>query len=147
MLAAITVAIVSSKNSAGSGGPALTPVAAAPPPGSVRAPVVPASAAGRAALLANTRAANQIVDASISTEIARLPGVPIVINQWASWCTNCRAEFPFFQQAGRRYASRVAFVGLDAQDARSDAQAFLKQFPRSISIAITRSPTSTSAGT
>jgi thiol-disulfide isomerase/thioredoxin len=53
----------------------------------------------------------------------------VVINQWASWCTNCKFEFPFFQQAGRADANRVAFVGLDSQDSRSNAQAFLAQFP------------------
>ncbi len=128
LLGAITLTIVSSKRGTGGGGPRLTPVAAAPQPSSPPQ-TGPASSGARAVLLANTRSANQVLDGPISSEIARLKGVPIVINQWASWCTNCRAEFPFFQQAGRQYAARVAFVGLDSQDARGDALAFLKQFP------------------
>ena len=75
------------------------------------------------------REANRILDSTIQAKLAQLRGVPVVINQWASWCTNCRAEFPFFQQAGRQDANRVAFVGLDSQDSRSNAQAFLHQFP------------------
>jgi thiol-disulfide isomerase/thioredoxin len=38
-------------------------------------------------------------------------------------------EFPFFQHLSKRYAGRVAFVGVDSQDSRSDAAAFLKKFP------------------
>ncbi len=61
--------------------------------------------------------------------MAQLPGVSVVINQWASWCTNCKFEFPFFQQAARQDVGRVAFVGLDSQDSHSNAQAFLSHFP------------------
>jgi thiol-disulfide isomerase/thioredoxin len=86
-------------------------------------------AAARAVLAANAAQANQVLDTTIQAEEARLPGVPLVINQWASWCTNCKFEFPFFQQAARGDANRVAFVGLDSQDSRSNAQAFLAQFP------------------
>jgi thiol-disulfide isomerase/thioredoxin len=75
------------------------------------------------------RQADQILDTNIEAKVAQLAGLPVVINQWASWCTNCRFEFPFFQQAGRQEANRVAFVGLDSQDSQSSAQAFLRQFP------------------
>lgn len=53
----------------------------------------------------------------------------MVINQWASWCPDCRAEFPFFRLESQRYERQVAFVGLDAQDQRSSAEAFLKALP------------------
>jgi thiol-disulfide isomerase/thioredoxin len=79
-------------------------------------------------LTANVRQANQILDTTIQAKVAQLPGVPVVINQWASWCTNCRCEFPFSQRAGRQDSGRVAFVGLDSQDSQSSAQAFLRQF-------------------
>jgi cytochrome c biogenesis protein CcmG/thiol:disulfide interchange protein DsbE len=58
-----------------------------------------------------------------------LRGSPVVVNQWASWCGPCRSEFPFFQHLARRYQGRVAFLGVDSKDSRSDAEAFLKQFP------------------
>jgi thiol:disulfide interchange protein len=108
--------------------PALPPVANPAAQAALTGPT-PTRAAARAVLAANAAKANQILDTTIQAELARLPGVPVVINQWASWCTNCKFEFPFFQQAARADANRVAFVGLDSQDSQSKAQAFLAQFP------------------
>jgi thiol-disulfide isomerase/thioredoxin len=73
--------------------------------------------------------ANQVVDTPLQTELAKLRGVPVVVNQWASWCPNCKFEFPFFQRQAKRLRKRVAFLGLDARDSRGDAEAFLRQFP------------------
>lgn len=53
---------------------------------------------------------------SIGDKLAALRGVPVVVNQWASWCTSCRAEFGFFQQLSEQLRDRVAFAGLDSQD-------------------------------
>jgi thiol-disulfide isomerase/thioredoxin len=124
-LAVVTTVIVSSNTSSA---PPPTPIADSATQPVLAGPVHTPTAA-RAVLAANAAKANQILDASIQAEVARLRGVPVVINQWASWCTNCKFEFPFFQQAGRADANRVAFVGLDSQDSRSNAQAFLAQFP------------------
>ncbi|MEO7557052.1 MAG: TlpA disulfide reductase family protein [Acidimicrobiales bacterium] len=57
-----------------------------------------------------------------------LEGRPIVVNVWASWCAPCRVEAPLLQKAFARYGGAVAFVGVDANDARDDAQAFLAEF-------------------
>lgn len=124
VLAVVTVAFVSSRSSS----PSLPP-AAPSAKALAQASSAPAGASARAELTANVREANQIIDTTIQAKLAQLTGVPLVINQWASWCTNCRAEFGFFQQAGRQDSGRVAFVGLDSQDSRSNAQAFLGQFP------------------
>jgi thiol-disulfide isomerase/thioredoxin len=125
VLAVVTVVIVSSR---GSTAPSLPP--AAPSSQALAlASSAPVGGSTRTKLTANVSQANQIIDTSIQTKVAQLAGLPVVINQWASWCTNCRAEFPFFQQAGRQDSGRVAFVGLDSQDSRSNAQAFLRHFP------------------
>ncbi|MGH2761932.1 MAG: TlpA family protein disulfide reductase [Thermoleophilaceae bacterium] len=58
-----------------------------------------------------------------------LRGHPVVVNQWASWCTSCRFEFPFFAEAVKRHRARVAFVGLDSQDERGAAEDFMREVP------------------
>jgi cytochrome c biogenesis protein CcmG/thiol:disulfide interchange protein DsbE len=58
-----------------------------------------------------------------------LRGTPVVLNLWASWCTPCRDEAESLQRswsvAGRR---GVLFLGLDIQDLRGDARAFIDEF-------------------
>jgi thiol-disulfide isomerase/thioredoxin len=76
--------------------------------------------------------ANELLDgnpAAFKARLADLRGVPVVVNQWASWCGPCRFEFPFFQHLAKRYEGRVAFLGVDSQDNRGDAEAFLKKLP------------------
>jgi cytochrome c biogenesis protein CcmG/thiol:disulfide interchange protein DsbE len=55
-------------------------------------------------------------------------GKPIVVNFWASWCGPCADEAPILQDAARRNAGRITFVGVDVQDIDSDAQAFLRKY-------------------
>jgi cytochrome c biogenesis protein CcmG, thiol:disulfide interchange protein DsbE len=62
-------------------------------------------------------------------ELQRLQGRPVVVNQWASWCGPCRAEFPIFQRLAERYRGRVAFLGVNSQDSRQDAEKFLTEYP------------------
>lgn len=58
-----------------------------------------------------------------------LRGLPVVVNKWASWCGPCRAEFPEFQTVAQKLGNRVAFLGVNVNDAESDANAFLSKFP------------------
>jgi thiol-disulfide isomerase/thioredoxin len=83
-------------------------------------------------LAALHRQANELLGgtrAEFDARLDELKGYPIVVNKWASWCPPCRAEFPYFQQASLRFGKRVAFLGLDGNDADDDARAFLKRFP------------------
>lgn len=63
--------------------------------------------------------------------LAELRGYPVVvINQWASWCGPCRFEFPLlFRDQAEELKGRVAFVGVNSQDSRSDAAKFLQELP------------------
>ncbi len=61
--------------------------------------------------------------------IQELRGTPVVLNFWASWCEPCREEAPLLQSAWERSGGDgVLFLGLDMQDARPDARAFIEQF-------------------
>lgn len=118
-IAAVTFAIVSSRSGQDTVGRASAPQ-----------PTPPAQVSGLSRpIAANVREANRVIDTPIQTKLAALRGVPVVVNQWASWCPNCKAEFPFFQQLARRYQRQVAFLGLDSQDTRGNAEEFLRQFP------------------
>jgi thiol-disulfide isomerase/thioredoxin len=49
-------------------------------------------------------------------ELASFRGRPTVVNFFASWCTDCRAELHAFGQVSRAYSARVHFVGVDTND-------------------------------
>lgn len=54
-------------------------------------------------------------------------GQPLVLNFWASWCPACVAEMPSFQGVHESVGSEVLFLGLDVQDTRGAADAFVEQ--------------------
>lgn len=61
--------------------------------------------------------------------LAELHGTPLVLNFWASWCPPCREEAPVLERVWREAGrSGVLFVGLDMEDVRDDARAFLREF-------------------
>ncbi len=93
--------------------------------------VVVALAAAAALLIVGTSSKSTGRDSgpSLTARLAKLKGVPVVVNMWASRCPNCRAEFGYFQSLSKAYDGKVAFLGLDSNDNRGDAESFLKQFP------------------
>ena len=84
------------------------------------------------ALATNLEEAGQIIDEgrdALDAKLADLVGTPVVVNQWASWCEPCRAEFPFFGDAANLHQGEIAFLGIDMQDDRGAAETFLSEFP------------------
>ena len=56
-------------------------------------------------------------------QTASLKGEPFVLNVWASWCPNCRAEHPLLSEL----ASAMPLYGLNYRDKRDAARAWLIQ--------------------
>jgi cytochrome c biogenesis protein CcmG, thiol:disulfide interchange protein DsbE len=85
-----------------------------------------------APLAALHRQANRILSGgppAFDRRLRELEGHPVVINKWASWCRPCRAEFPVFQQVATDRGKEIAFLGLNAEDKRPAAEAFLRERP------------------
>ena len=66
---------------------------------------------------------------AFEARLRALRGHPVVVNLWASWCGPCQTEFPIYQQVAARYGRRIAFLGVDENDTRPHAAAWLKRFP------------------
>jgi cytochrome c biogenesis protein CcmG, thiol:disulfide interchange protein DsbE len=54
----------------------------------------------------------------------------VLVNLWASWCVPCRDEAPVLERFARRHRnSNTTVVGINVQDNRDDALAFLRSHP------------------
>lgn len=105
------------------------PVPSGPPPAPPRAPET-AVAGASPELRRVRRQADRLLDGgapAFRERLRELEGHPVVVNKWASWCPPCRAEVPFLRRQAERRASKVAFLGVDSQDAEAEAEAFLRQ--------------------
>jgi len=61
--------------------------------------------------------------------IADYKGKWVLVNLWASWCIPCREEAPVLDRFYRRNRGDTTVVGIDVQDNREDAVAFLREHP------------------
>jgi thiol-disulfide isomerase/thioredoxin len=52
---------------------------------------------------------------------------PIVLNAWASWCTQCKGEWPAIVSAQEKFKG-VTFVGLNEADNKEAALEFIAKF-------------------
>jgi thiol-disulfide isomerase/thioredoxin len=57
-------------------------------------------------------------------DLGRAPGVPTVLNLWASWCGPCREELPLVQQLADAAGDRVRVLGVASLDGVPQATSF-----------------------
>jgi len=57
-------------------------------------------------------------------DLGRAPGVPTVVNLWATWCPPCREELPVLQQVADGAGDRVRVIGVISKDGRPQAESF-----------------------
>jgi len=57
-------------------------------------------------------------------DLARAPGVPTVVNLWASWCGPCREELPLVQDLADAAGDRLSVVGVISRDGVPQAASF-----------------------
>ncbi|WP_336032490.1 TlpA family protein disulfide reductase [Geodermatophilus sp. FMUSA9-8] len=57
-------------------------------------------------------------------DLAQAPGVPTVLNLWASWCPPCRAELPLFQQLSDTAAEQVRVLGVVSHEGVEQGTSF-----------------------
>lgn len=69
----------------------------------------------------------EVQDVATGMNVTIVPtGKPMVVNFWFSTCTPCTREMPALSDAAMKYGDRVNFMGINPNDTREDAKAFLE---------------------
>jgi cytochrome c biogenesis protein CcmG, thiol:disulfide interchange protein DsbE len=90
---------------------------------------VTGAAAGKpkpaAAPLAKNFTLTELGDPGHTVSLTQYAGRPVIINFFASWCTNCKTETPLIASFYKRMAGKVLVIGIDSNDKASYALQFM----------------------
>ncbi len=68
-------------------------------------------------------------------DLEQLKGKVVVVDFWASWCVPCRRSFPWLNEMHGKYEDDgLVIIGVNLDQERSEADAFLDEFPASFRI-------------
>ena len=68
------------------------------------------------------------LSADTGFDLANYKGKVVYVDFWASWCTPCRASFPFMQEMVEQHGDSLVIAAINVDKSRSDADQFLEQF-------------------
>ena len=82
------------------------------------------------------------LDGGGSFALSSVRGKPVVINFWASWCEPCKTEAAELEKQWQHFRGKgVVFIGIDYNDARSDARRFVARHGVTYTTVVDRSGT------
>ena len=61
-------------------------------------------------------------------DLENYAGKVVYVDFWASWCTPCRASFPFMQEMSEQHGDSLVIAAINVDKSRDDADQFLEQF-------------------
>ena len=77
----------------------------------------------------------QVEDVATGAMVTIRPtGKPMVVNFWFSTCEPCKREMPELSAAAAKYDGKVQFVGINPNDSRESAQAFIDKYAVKFSV-------------
>ena len=68
------------------------------------------------------------VSADAGFDLQNYNGKIVYVDFWASWCTPCRASFPFMQKMAEEHGDSLVIAAINVDKNRPDAELFLEQF-------------------
>jgi len=75
-------------------------------------------------------------DSGTSVRVTDFKGRVVLLDFWASWCVPCRKSFPEIDRLSREFANRgLQVIAVNVDEQRKKADAFLAQFPHTMTIA------------
>ena len=63
-------------------------------------------------------------------------GKTVILNFWATWCTPCVKELPYFDQIQRKYGDAVQVVAIHSNLVTEDVAAYLSKYDYGFSFAL-----------
>ena len=74
-------------------------------------------------------------DGSVFT-LSEHRGKPVIVNFWATWCTPCCGELPYFDEIYRTYGNDTAVVAIHSDLVTDDVEAYLANYDYQLPFAL-----------